>query len=408
MKNSTNGKRSVANKAPVAIGKRIRFMEPRFLPSRPGCMCVEKWEYLKDISGSTSDFSIAETVEVNPGISASFPWLSGMARLFESYQFKKLDFELEPMAPTSATGTVALVPEYNPEDSAPLSKVEALEYESAVRSAPWDSCKMVSSKKNLSKRTSYFCRSSSVPSTATKDLYDTGVLYVCVGNQASTAKVSELWVHYIVEFLTPQYDLPSAGKFAKVLATSGLATSNMFGSSATVTGSLSVSASTLTLTFNESFEGLLTASVVGTGLSALLPSSGTATYTDLVGSLNGASTTYIDVSIVRAAKGQTVVYTLTATTVTSTNLRIASYDYDLAVCQRERLGTTCLSVEQIETLPSPLPADQSPAGTVGPIRPEGSLDVLLERLNRIESLCYNRTQEGVAQLTVQNKPLSDQ
>lgn len=333
-KTNVKNSRVTSVRAPVATGKKIRFTEPKFLPAKPGCLRIEKWEYLEDISGSTSEFAVAKTLDMNPGMTSSFPWLSGMARLFESYRFEKLDYDLEPMAPTSATGTIALVPDYNSSDSAPISKVEALEFESAVRTAPWASCTMVSSKSNLQKRLSYFCRSSDVPSTSTVDLFDTGRLFVCVGDQGGTSKISELWVHYIVEFSTPQFDLSLAGLSGFISASSGLGNGNLFGSSATITGSIDMTASTLTLTFNQPFKGLVIGKITGTVITDFQPSGGTATTVETVNSISVGALVAVSNNIVTASKGQTVIFTNACTTCDTSVFRLASYDANLGLARR--------------------------------------------------------------------------
>ncbi len=139
-------------------------------------MSVCHSEYIADITGSTSSFAVANSFSINPGNPLCFPWLSNIAQKYESYNFKSLVFRFETESATSQTGYVALIPDYNASDPAPSSKVDALQYESAIKCAPWESAACASMMQNLHKRKSYFVRNSAIASGENIDLYDVGYL----------------------------------------------------------------------------------------------------------------------------------------------------------------------------------------------------------------------------------------
>lgn len=53
---------------------------------------------------------------INPADGATFPWLSGVARKYEKYRFRKLKFTMVPHAPTTASGTLGMYVDYDPSD----------------------------------------------------------------------------------------------------------------------------------------------------------------------------------------------------------------------------------------------------------------------------------------------------
>jgi len=188
--------------APVAAGVITVAQKPKFT-NRGQNVRVAHREYITDVSGVTTAFLSELSLRINPGNASCFPWLSAIARRFESYCFRKLQFCYETETATSTTGYVLLTIDYDPRDPAPLSKIVAFNYEGAIKGAPWQSFKHISSAQNLSKRKTYFVADTGQPDA---DLYDVGNLYVALGGQAGTAKVGEIWVEYEVDLMTPQLE----------------------------------------------------------------------------------------------------------------------------------------------------------------------------------------------------------
>lgn len=165
-----------------------------------GTTRVKHSEYVKDVVGSM-DFE-GEGFPINPGVSELFPWLSSIAKRYESYQFKNLKFRFETTSPTSTAGSVILTVDYNPDGQVPNSKVEALAMESAVRTPPWGSVEHVSLGHNLTKRKSYYVRNNK--SGVEKDLYDTGLFSMMVeGVPTETGSIGEMYVDYEIDLITP-------------------------------------------------------------------------------------------------------------------------------------------------------------------------------------------------------------
>ena len=193
--------------APVARQRVIRTTEPRFHQSPPGTMVVSKCEYIGEVPANAgSPYGVVAEFAINPGNPALCPWASGIAGLFESYKFKKLEFHYEPESPTSDTGFVGLVIDYNPKDPPPTTKVVAMDFEESKRGPTWTAFSHSCSQKNLNKRKSYFCRRNDESDDVDPLLTDVGNLYVIAGGNTGTAARGELWVDYVIEFSTPELD----------------------------------------------------------------------------------------------------------------------------------------------------------------------------------------------------------
>lgn len=195
--------------APVSRTRFVKTSAPRMMSLRNGDCIVTHREYIQDITaftGSPSTFQ-STSFALNPGQVATFPWLSNVARNFESYRFRKLHFRYETEAPSSLGGTLVMSVDYDSTDPAPLTKQQAMAYRNAVRSAPWEPCCHTSMREDLSKLKSMFVRPGAQPANTDIKLYDVGNLFVCTQNVTTASAVcGELYVEYEVELLTPIWE----------------------------------------------------------------------------------------------------------------------------------------------------------------------------------------------------------
>lgn len=172
-----------------------------------GVTRVQHSEYVSDIFGDIGFEAVSEPI--NPGNEGLFPWLSSVARRYESYQFRGLTFRYETTSSTGTNGTVILTVDYNPNGTVPNSKVEALAMESAVRSPVWNRINHTSLVHNLTKRKTYYIRNGDAP-VQDVDLYDTGLFVVMTeGVPSETGTIGELYVDYEVDLITPILTLAS-------------------------------------------------------------------------------------------------------------------------------------------------------------------------------------------------------
>lgn len=313
--------------APVAVSKQTRTTAPN-VHNLPGGGCrIRHREYFADLAGSTA-FDV-KAFPLNPGLARTFPWLSKLASRYESYRFEKLDIMFETEAPTSSTGVVALAVDYDPTDAPPLSKTAALSYQGAVRSAPWAASVHSSRHLDLHKRKSYFVRTGNLPDSGSLSLHDTGNLFVVTKGQADSSNVGELYVEYDVILETPQTDPSSAS--ARVESGGSISNAAPFGDAPIITGSLDITASGNTITFNQAAQVLIVVQPVGTSLGTNVTSASTAT----VGAFSSVTSVGAVVQIayysVRAQPGETFVFDTTASSsITSCTTRLGEYQNSLA------------------------------------------------------------------------------
>jgi len=192
--------------APVAFGSTTKVSKAAFGGGRT---VIKHSEYVGDIVGSVG-FVTQLSMNLNPGIQTSFPWLSQIANAYEKFSVKQIQYRYSSESPSTSTGAVFLSPEYNPQDPPPTSKLETFQNEDTVRTVPWTNvvCKIPT--KYLKVYNDYFIRLGAIPNSDLKT-YDPIVMYVCTQGQANTALLGEIWVDYQIELINPQGNLNPIG-----------------------------------------------------------------------------------------------------------------------------------------------------------------------------------------------------
>jgi hypothetical protein len=304
--------------APAAFGSKTKVSKASF---GGGKTIIKHSEYVADIDGSTG-FATPLTLNCNPGLSASFPWLSQIANAYEKFCIKQIQYRYAPEAPTTVTGAVFLSPEYNPQDVAPVSKQETFQNEDTVRTVPWEPvvCKIPT--KYLKVYNDYFVRPGNLPANQDLKTYDPLVLYVCTQGQANANLLGEIWVDYQIELINPQGNLnPVSGSG---ISTSGLAAAHIF---AGLTGygylTLGVTTTTNVLTLSPLVIGaeyVCTVIIIGATLLTLAPAVTTGgTQLSNEASMVNAAGTVMSCSISFTATAQTATLTFTSTGTTYSN-----------------------------------------------------------------------------------------
>jgi hypothetical protein len=180
-------------------------------------------EYISDLLASaTAGAFSALGFPINPGNSKMFPWLSEMAKNFESYVFKSLKFFFETDVASTTPGTVLLAVDYDPLEPVPQNKRDLMSYRGAVRTVPWEAVVCTCDKEDLHKRSTYYVSSDSgsAPGFTELDsafpiagaskldadlrLDDVGTLIAASSNANSNSALGELYVEYEVLLETPQ------------------------------------------------------------------------------------------------------------------------------------------------------------------------------------------------------------
>ena len=176
--------------------------------SKEGATIVRHKEYLCDISGSTG-FAIKKTIELNPGLVASFPWASQIANAYEEWELLGCLVEFvttsgNATGANTSLGEVMISSEYNSYNPLFTSKQQMLNQVFAVSGVP--SINLIhaiecSPKQNQVARFYVRDGTSSAPVVLT-DLCRTSI--ATQGQQQAGNILGELWITYEVALYKPR------------------------------------------------------------------------------------------------------------------------------------------------------------------------------------------------------------
>lgn len=186
---------------------------PTFHKSADGTrVTITHSEYIKDISPSTAPFQLQDFV-CNPGMTLSFPWLSGIASNFEEYQFKQLMFHYRSTvsdignSSSGQVGTLVMCPRYNAKALPFKDKMQMLAQDNAISGKLTDSmtCGIECDDKKIAGDQYKYVRSGDVVDEDLNDYDHAKVsLAVCTPPAGYENKsVGELWVSYSVLLSKP-------------------------------------------------------------------------------------------------------------------------------------------------------------------------------------------------------------
>jgi len=186
-------------------------------------------EYLFDIS-STTAFTTTK-VALNPGQSATFPWLYKIASQWEKYHINSIEFYYKPEASAYAaaaqTGKVILSFDYDAADVAPTSKTQVEDTDPHADAMPYEEVCLVLDPLLLNDTpTGKYVRPGALPANTDIKTYDAGNLWVSTYGTASGGVCGEIRVRYsitlekpVIETIVPQ---PATGGMAYFTASGAL------------------------------------------------------------------------------------------------------------------------------------------------------------------------------------------
>jgi len=227
---------------------RCRAMNrPYFFTSKNGLPAIWHREYVTDISGSAS-FTNTQFV-VNPGYTATFPWLGTIAANWESYRWGSLKWDYQPTSgnatgSNTALGTLMMGSQYDLSDPAFSSKSQFLNFDGSIDCVPSVSLCHDSLAGYEAPEKLFFVRNTSVASGYDIRLYDECVFNIATAGQQGTNIVGELFVEYVIELVKPKLSTDTA-----YLQAHGGGTGNTASAAAPIPSSFAItSLSTLALT----------------------------------------------------------------------------------------------------------------------------------------------------------------
>jgi hypothetical protein len=206
-KNLSSGPPLVAVAAAYAKGQ--RSSAPRIEATRDQVRIVHR-ELIGSITGSVV-FTTSQTVALNPGLPASFPWLATQAQAWERYRFNRLRFCYYTRTGSNVPGSVMMIPDYDASDAAPFSEQIASTYEDVEEDAPWKDIECELRPASLhALGPSKFVRTNVLSANLDIKTYDAGNFFLATvdGTAVSWGK---LWVEYDVTLMTPQLNPAGSG-----------------------------------------------------------------------------------------------------------------------------------------------------------------------------------------------------
>jgi hypothetical protein len=209
-KNLNSLGKQMSHQAYSAYAMESRGSPPNISMGSKGASCrVRHRELVTNISGSVA-FAVALRLALNPGLAATFPWLSSIAASWEKYKFHKLAFKYLTRTGSTTPGSVILAPDYDASDGPPASEQIVSAFSDLVEDVPWResmTCALKAQSMNSSVPV-HFVRSEPVAANNDIKVYDVGQFFVCTVD-GTAVPWGKLWVEYDVEFFIPQ--LPSGG-----------------------------------------------------------------------------------------------------------------------------------------------------------------------------------------------------
>lgn len=203
---SSNALMAGSSRAPPQFGS---------VQDETGALIVSHREYVGDVFGPDStrrDFK-NRVYEINPGMEATFPWLSQLAQNYEEYELGQLVFEFKSTVDSSVAGdgqvgTVVMVTNYNSEARPFDDKNSMMQYDGsnscrttthAVHGVECDPSKLSGSAGNYIR----------VKPKQGQDMktYDHGLFQLATVGMPSNfdnATIGELWVSYTVKLRKPR------------------------------------------------------------------------------------------------------------------------------------------------------------------------------------------------------------
>lgn len=167
-------------------------------------------EYISDVSATTA-FS-PTTIELNPGLETTFPWLSQLASAYEMYKWKTLVFTYKSTSSdvisstSGALGTVTMATDYNSLDGGYGNIREMNNSEFCNSQRPSTSFMHVVDCKKMQQK-QYYIRNGPPPANADLRLYDAAITTLATqGMAVAGGGIGQLWVTYTVQFLKPVFD----------------------------------------------------------------------------------------------------------------------------------------------------------------------------------------------------------
>jgi phage baseplate assembly protein gpV len=294
---------------------------------------IHREKIAKLVTPGTGAFTVLAAIALNPGIVASFPWLSNEAAGWESYRFNRVRTVWVPTSGTQVAGDIIMAPDYDAADPAPTGETAMSSYSDAEEANVWArfACDMETQFLNGESRRKYVRTGALAPNLDIKT-YDSGNLFVASTDDAA-ANTGKLWIEYDVTLFNPHVPPGGFQAAGQLIGAGGtFAAATPFGAAPVSNGPLPVTnplgnANITISNVQVGQEIQVSALLLGTVITALTGAAGIGCVLKTAGSattmVNGAATaaaTWQTYTV--TAQNPTIQYTIAATTVTASAVSV--------------------------------------------------------------------------------------
>lgn len=187
---------------PVAKFQGYKNRAPRIKNTKGGTMVCHE-EFLMDVPATTT-FTLPsnQVFVVQPGLTASFPWLAQIAACYEQYVIHKLTYKYRNRSATLSAGSVFMSFQNDSDDDVFGTKAAMLGYAGSQDQSIYTNQEFEVKISNYMKK--YFIRSEPLPSGGDNLLYDVGLFSIAATASAATTSCGDLLVRYEIEFFKPK------------------------------------------------------------------------------------------------------------------------------------------------------------------------------------------------------------
>jgi len=195
--------------AMVAVSDVMVSQKPS-VSRRGDATILEHTEMIGEILGTTT-FTVAYTLNVNPGNPQLNPWAAVESAGFQEWELESLEVFCVTRASTSDKGNIMIGMDYDASSVAPTSELELSNSIGTVQFAPWQNGKFSVDKASLKALSArkYILKGYAVNDIKT---YCPGVLYICTNDApAGSEKWAKLWVRYRYRVHTAEFPVLSSG-----------------------------------------------------------------------------------------------------------------------------------------------------------------------------------------------------
>lgn len=193
---------------------------PSFKSSRDetGALTVSHREFVRDIFGNEKDVNFKNrSLNINPGLETTFPWLSQIAANYEEYELRQciFSFRSNVAAVTSSgnngqVGTIIMATNYNVSNPSFASKYVMMQYDGAHSAKTTESQLqgVECDPSKLSGAPGKYVRVSPVLTGQDLKQYDHGLFQIAssgLPDEYANQSIGELWVTYTIVLRKPKF-----------------------------------------------------------------------------------------------------------------------------------------------------------------------------------------------------------